>query len=119
MPSSAFLNDAAVGDSGEAYNIGNTNNEISMYDLGKMYASLIPGATVNRIPYPSTYPAGEPQRRCPDLTKAKKHLGYASTGRLASWPCHIRRLGASARWLSRLTPIRYCIGRFPFETAIE
>ena len=63
---------------GEAYNIGNTNNEISMYDLGKMYASLIPGSTVNRIPYPSTYPAGEPQRRCPDLTKAKKHLGYAS-----------------------------------------
>jgi UDP-glucuronate decarboxylase len=73
-----FLMTLLLGTPGEAYNIGNTNSEISMYDLGKMYASLIPGSTVNRIPYPSTYPGGEPQRRCPDLTKAKKHLGYAS-----------------------------------------
>jgi len=66
------------GKPGEAYNVGNSNNEISMADLAKLYSSVIPGSTFRYVSYPSTYPAGEPQRRCPDLTKAAKHLGYAS-----------------------------------------
>ena len=75
---SGFIKTLLLGTPGEAYNIGNTDNEISMFELGRLFTSLIPGTVVNRIPYPSTYPAGEPQRRCPDLTKATKHLGYAS-----------------------------------------
>ena len=66
------------GKPGEPYNIGNSNNEISMADLAHMFASVVPGASVKFINYPETYPAGEPQRRCPDLAKAAKELGYAS-----------------------------------------
>jgi UDP-glucuronate decarboxylase len=73
-----FLLTLLKGQRGEAYNIGNSDNEISMVDLARMYGTVVLGATVKLIPYPDTYPAGEPQRRCPDLTKAKQHLGYAS-----------------------------------------
>ena len=75
---SGFLKTLLKGRPGEAYNIGNADNEISMADLAKMYSSVVQGSTVQYISYPDTYPAGEPQRRCPDLTKAAKELGYAS-----------------------------------------
>ncbi len=29
-----------------------------------------------QLEYPETYPGDEPQRRCPDISKAKAHLGY-------------------------------------------
>lgn len=67
------------GKPGEAYNIGNPDNEISMRDLAKLFTEVIPGATHTLIQYPETYPAGEPQRRCPDLSKAKSHIGYESS----------------------------------------
>jgi len=73
-----FLKTLLKGKPGEPYNIGNSNNEISMADLAKMFALVVPGASVKFIPYPDTYPAGEPQRRCPDLTKAATDLGYRS-----------------------------------------
>jgi UDP-glucuronate decarboxylase len=63
---------------GEAYNIGNSDNEIAMRDLANLYTKLVPDCTVSLISYPDTYPAGEPQRRCPDLRKAAKELGYGS-----------------------------------------
>jgi UDP-glucuronate decarboxylase len=75
---SGFLKTLLKGKPGEAYNIGNADNEISMGDLAKTYSSVVPGSTVQFISYPDTYPAGEPQRRCPDLKKAAKDLGYAS-----------------------------------------
>ena len=75
---SGFLKTLLKGKPGEPYNIGNSNNEISMADLANMFSVVVPGATVKYISYPDTYPAGEPQRRCPDLTKAAKDLGYAS-----------------------------------------
>ena len=75
---SGFLKTLLKGKPGEAYNIGNANNEISMVDLAKLYSSVVPGSTFRYIPYPDTYPAGEPQRRCPDLTKAGRDLGYTS-----------------------------------------
>jgi UDP-glucuronate decarboxylase len=74
-----FLKTLLHGQPGEPNNIGNSNNEMSMAQLARVYAEVIPGATFNQVEYPSTYPAGEPQRRCPDLTKAKSHLGYAAT----------------------------------------
>lgn len=89
---SGFLMTLLRGRRGEPYNIGNANNEISMGDLAKMYSSVVPGSKFQYISYPNTYPAGEPQRRCPDLTKSAKDLGYASqvdlqTGlaRFVSW----------------------------------
>jgi UDP-glucuronate decarboxylase len=75
---SGFLKTLLKGKPGEAYNIGNSNNEISMANLAEMFSTVVPGAKVNYIPYPPTYPGGEPQRRCPDLTKAANDLGYAS-----------------------------------------
>jgi UDP-glucuronate decarboxylase len=61
---------------GEAYNIGNSTNEISMRDLANLYKELVPGASFRCVSYPDNYPSGEPQRRCPDLTKATQQLGY-------------------------------------------
>jgi UDP-glucuronate decarboxylase len=71
-----FLQVLLRGTPGEAYNIGNSNNEISMADLALNYTKLIPGCERRFIDYPETYPAGEPQRRCPDLSKAKSHFNY-------------------------------------------
>ncbi len=74
-----FLKVLVSGKPGEAYNIGNADNEIAMKDLAKLFADIEGGgASYALIPYPDTYPAGEPQRRCPDLSKAREHLGYAS-----------------------------------------
>ncbi len=73
-----FLKVLLNGKAGDVYNIGNSDNEISMADLGELYTSVISGTKVQFIEYPATYPAGEPQRRCPDLTKAAKDLSYAA-----------------------------------------
>lgn len=72
-----FLKVLLLGTPGHAYNIGNEDNEISMSDLAKMFVEIEGGgASFKLIPYPENYPAGEPQRRCPDLSKAKKDLSY-------------------------------------------
>lgn len=72
-----FLKALLIGKSGEAYNIGNEENEISMKDLAAEFVDLSEGrAHFELIPYPDTYPAGEPQRRCPDLAKAREELSY-------------------------------------------
>ncbi|MEK1898225.1 MAG: NAD-dependent epimerase/dehydratase family protein [Rhizobium sp.] len=73
-----FLMTLLEGKRGEAYNIGNPDNEISMIKLAEMYPKLLPGASFTRIDYPDTYPAGEPNRRCPDITKARETFGYTS-----------------------------------------
>lgn len=65
------------GKPGETYNIGNDKPEISIYELAEIVSSLIgKDAKPKRKDYPENYPAGEPQRRCPDLTKIKTQLGY-------------------------------------------
>lgn len=72
-----FLKVLLAGKAGEAYNIGNDDNEISMRDLAQIFVDIVgEGASYNLIPYPDTYPAGEPQRRCPDLAKARGELGF-------------------------------------------
>ena len=62
---------------GETYNIGNSTPEISMLDLvntiEKIYSKRIP---FNLINYPDNYPADEPNRRAPDISKASKQLAY-------------------------------------------
>jgi len=72
-----FLKVLLSGKPGEVYNVGNNKPEITMYELAETIVKLLHNkATIKRISYPSSYPAGEPQRRCPDLTKITKHLGY-------------------------------------------
>ncbi len=72
-----FLKVLLLGKPGHAYNIGNKDNEISMRDLARLFVDIEGGgASFELIPYPETYPAGEPQRRCPDLSKAELHLAY-------------------------------------------
>jgi UDP-glucuronate decarboxylase len=73
-----FLRVLLSGKSGESYNIGNDENEISMKNLAKLFTEIESnGAKFEMISYPDTYPAGEPQRRCPDLSKARADLNYA------------------------------------------
>ena len=72
-----FMKVLISGTPGEAYNIGNTNPELSVLGL----ADLIEKVLERPIPkdiieHPDSYPADEPQRRCPDLRKASQHLEY-------------------------------------------
>lgn len=63
--------------SNEIWNIGNPKNEISMIDLVKIFNSLT--KTKNKyelINYPKNYPANEPIRRCPNISKVKKKLNF-------------------------------------------
>ena len=63
--------------SGEVYNIGNDKNEISMIKLAREIDGLIKRKIrISKINYPSTYPADEPMRRAPDLSKIKLKLKY-------------------------------------------
>lgn len=64
------------GKAGEAYNVGNPEPEISMVELVPKLAAILGKKVDFRvIDYPANYPADEPMRRCPDITKARA-LGY-------------------------------------------
>jgi len=66
------------GVAGEPYNIGNPTPEISVLDLAQKVAEITGTPLVSdTVEHPDTYPADEPQRRCPDITKAQAQLGYA------------------------------------------
>jgi UDP-glucuronate decarboxylase len=72
-----FLKVLLQGKPGEAYNVGNDLNEISVKDLADLFVKIEGnGGSYELIPYPKDYPEGEPQRRCPDLTKSRTQLGY-------------------------------------------
>lgn len=62
---------------GQAYNIGTPKPEISVFELVDSLEKAI-GRSIerNQIEYPDSYPADEPQRRCPDIRKAELQLGY-------------------------------------------
>ena len=63
---------------GEAYNIGNPKPEISVLDLAKRIESVLGHEVDYRvIEHPDSYPADEPNRRCPDIRKAELQLDYA------------------------------------------
>lgn len=80
-----YITDAMVGFTlvalrgvpGEAYNIGNPVPEISMLELSTTIGRVL-GREVrhNIIEYPDSYPADEPNRRCPDIRKARLQLKY-------------------------------------------
>ena len=62
---------------GEPYNIGNPKPEISMVELVHRIEKVL-GKKVahNVIEYPDSYPADEPNRRCPDIRKSKLQLKF-------------------------------------------
>lgn len=72
-----FLLALLKGRGGEAYNIGNDTPEVSVIELADRIEQAL-GRKVARelVKHPDHYPADEPNRRCPDLAKARAELGY-------------------------------------------
>lgn len=72
-----FLQVLLDGHAGESYNIGNPYPEISMIDFAARIGKVL-NKTVrfDIIKHPDSYPADEPNRRCPDITKAISHVDY-------------------------------------------
>jgi UDP-glucuronate decarboxylase len=74
-----YLRAMLIGRPGEAYNIGTASPEISMADLAQAVIRTT-GAKV-RVVYSVSddkhYTTDNPQRRCPDITKASQELLYA------------------------------------------
>ena len=85
-----YISDAIVGymkvlirgKSGESYNIGNNNPEVSMEKLAKLMIKIACkkfGYTkklVKKINKDKNYLIDNPNRRCPDLSKSKKELNF-------------------------------------------
>jgi len=73
-----------LGTDNEVYNIGQDKPEISMLGLVLSLEKVL-----NRridfklVEYPSDYPPDEPTRRCPDISKARRELGYKPQVELA------------------------------------
>ncbi len=62
---------------GEVYNIGNPTPEISVHELVKRIETVLGrGIKSNVVEYPDSYPADEPNRRCPDIHKARLQLQF-------------------------------------------
>ena len=64
----------------DVFNVGNPTPEINILDL----VSEISKATgyaleLALIAYPETYPADEPNRRCPDISRLEKIVGFVPT----------------------------------------
>jgi UDP-glucuronate decarboxylase len=75
-----FLQVVLKGVAGEAYNIGNPEPEISMLDLVKRIETVASShVEYDVVEYPDSYPADEPNRRAPDIRKARMQLDFAPT----------------------------------------
>ncbi len=73
-----FLLVVLKGVAGEAYNIGNPEPEISMVDLVKRIEKVSSNTVAyDVVEYPDSYPADEPNRRAPDIRKARLQLDYS------------------------------------------
>ncbi len=72
-----FLRVIHYGKSGHVYNIGNSKPEVTIKDTYKIFNKIfIRDIKARFIPHPKSYPNDEPQRRSPDINKAKKDLKY-------------------------------------------
>ncbi len=73
------------GHAGEPYNIGTENPEISMAELAEKLIATAGDlfgyrSKLVRKPNPEAdYLVDNPNRRCPDITKSRTHLGYSPT----------------------------------------
>jgi len=74
---SGFLKVVLNGVPGEPYNIGNPEPEVSILDLVEVMKKVsYKKITYNIVNYPDSYPSDEPNRRVPNIDKAKKDLNY-------------------------------------------
>jgi nucleoside-diphosphate-sugar epimerase len=70
------------GHSGEAYNIGVEDPEISMSGLAERLTTIAKdlfgykGRVIRQGSQDASYVIDNPNRRCPVITKARAHLGY-------------------------------------------
>jgi len=72
-----FIRVICLGKTGEAYNIGNSKPEVSVRDIYKILKKIhSKKIKANFIDHPKSYPDDEPQRRCPNINKAKKDINY-------------------------------------------
>ena len=72
-----FLKVLVHGVPGEPYNIGNPKPEISMLHLAREIEKVLGRSLeITTITYPDSYPADEPNRRCPDIRKASLQLDF-------------------------------------------
>jgi UDP-glucuronate decarboxylase len=61
----------------DVFNVGNPTPEVSMIELTQIIKRVIKDDfKVELIEYPATYPADEPNRRCPDITRISESLGF-------------------------------------------
>lgn len=73
----AFIKILLLGQNGEPYNVGNSDNEVNMMNLAKMISDMFKGnVEAKSVDYPETYPRADPMRRCPDLTKIRTLFDY-------------------------------------------
>jgi len=62
---------------GHVYNIGNPVPEISIAEVAQTMGRVLGRRLdVVTVEHPDSYPADEPQRRCPDIQKARQHLDF-------------------------------------------
>tara|TARA_A100001035_G_scaffold280356_1_gene285816 strand:- start:161 stop:1207 length:1047 start_codon:yes stop_codon:yes gene_type:complete len=73
-----FLKVLIEGKAAEPYNIGNPTPEVSMLDLMKIIEKILPEHKFKFeiTDYPESYPADEPMRRCPDISKVQENLDF-------------------------------------------
>lgn len=72
-----FIQTLLHGIPGEAYNIGNPDPEISIAELAQRIRNILGGhVQFNIRDYPAGYPSNEPKRRCPNIGKAMRDVGY-------------------------------------------
>ena len=90
---------------GEAFNIGTDGPEISMRDLGRLVAKLAGdnSGVECRTSTDAAYLKDNPQRRCPDLSKAHQLLGYQPQVYLEDG------LGRFLHWYRRFLPLEESI----------
>ncbi len=80
-----FIRVMCFGKSGEAYNIGNSKPEVSVKDIYKILKKISDRKIKAKfMSHPKSYPNDEPQRRCPNINKAKKDLRYKTSVGLES-----------------------------------
>ena len=100
-----YITDAMVGffkallngTRGQAYNIGNPTPELSMLEFAQIFQRVAGRKLpIEVIEYPDAYPSDEPQRRCPEISKATRHLGYHPAVGLPEG------LGRFMRWAKRV-----------------
>lgn len=62
---------------GQVYNIGSPSPEITMLELARRLERVVgKPLEIRMVEYPDSYPADEPKRRCPDISKAALQLTY-------------------------------------------